>query len=1255
MKNNITENTPFMTPDSLRKTLQMLHNFYDTHTKKNYGYTDINGSQYSGIIENHATELLLEARKLLMDNPSLSNFITKSSFGNYFDIQYSNLISTYDQQNTLVAILKKDSLLSNKEYSITFTDCTETIVLRSESWSDPKVYRDKFYKTTTPPVLTIHDPSDSVEDINIELIVSDGTENDVEYGYLLNSTTSEFISEYNDGTLIISPITQSMFGLPFIWINLSIFNLLPPILSDNKDTDGHRLLTVGTDGHNVSRLYPLIYETDIVPGNGVMEDWYIKIIPRDDEIFSTSMNDESNYLVAIKEIHFIQTSRMGDEPISDHVLYTNDPFISVMLCKEDTLKWSFKSPVAGDYDYDGLSYINPVYGFISLTNFIANMSFDNKDLLPAFIIKFSNTYLHDYEYIDGDATSGIHVDTSSEYSNNGIDKKNGVVHGLGDFDGLPSYFTKLADRTVHRPHIELYSIRDRLNRTNQKYVDKQTAALIVDAAMPQKEIIDMLSQLVPIIKYKHRPLDPILFDDYDAGMYYSDETVEIISTKNQLSDIVFINNSTFGDVTTPRYKLLPRFIYHGNRTFSLDFIDFDQELERGRIFKISNDGAYYENNLVTNYPKADRTLLRICDIPTSFVQLINIVGVSPTLIIDEDYTRMNANLTTHELSMLYNERPNHIVFDTYEALNKSSRKYIFNASDDLDSIISINSSKLAHEIININKSLDLLEDPYSIDILSNGSGYVLGDKFISIIGGKSYRGTITGIDGNIIQSFVFDEFDEDTRTINIGNLTGTQTIMKTTTVTGNGTGLVLALTISAEVLAGLTMTLSNDICDDNIAFKYDMFDNIWIHKFDVIENKWNKCLQFTGEPFDENIYDNTSDVKSRDVRSVLIYNILKLNRTFNSNIYTDMIYHLSTILTHPTSIVNTDLLFDKTDLSAHLKGLNHQDSLYVFQKNEDVDTLVNIPVVAMEYRKFDSTYDSVNYTNQRVMPRCNILPFSKYADKSNTISIDYVNSDISQPNLYIYSPSRSVSFNVTDISKNVFSYATKTNITFMSVLYPFGLYDETLVDDNIDVLNKNPSDYIINPVTGALTTNVYSSNEYHLTTEMQTYFDELQTLDRDAIVDIIIMKYGTDASPLRFEETKLQVDKMTLIDYIMINTFNTPTYACDDIKILREANETVVKPLSDSTYEGVGDQPSGAYVSLSGDEICTTFKINNQNITADLEFIFNIPDFPIDETPSSSFIVTDDLGNDISSKSMIICNNIAYVKNSGGRWLPIKK
>jgi hypothetical protein len=111
MSNPIKETSPIITPDTLRKINQLNRAFYDTHTKKNFGRTDTWGSQYSGTIENFGFESLLETRKLKMEKPSLEGVFGINTFKNYFDLRYSNMIETYDQQTMIEAVLKKDTFL----------------------------------------------------------------------------------------------------------------------------------------------------------------------------------------------------------------------------------------------------------------------------------------------------------------------------------------------------------------------------------------------------------------------------------------------------------------------------------------------------------------------------------------------------------------------------------------------------------------------------------------------------------------------------------------------------------------------------------------------------------------------------------------------------------------------------------------------------------------------------------------------------------------------------------------------------------------------------------------------------------------------------------------------------------------------------------------------------------------------------------------------------------------------------------------
>jgi hypothetical protein len=108
------EFSPYMGPDATRQASRLMKNLFDLHTNRYKGREDINGSQYEGTAENWGSELLLEARKILLDKPSLKNIFIENTMDFYFDITYSGFTNTYDQENMLCALLKKDVLLSNR-------------------------------------------------------------------------------------------------------------------------------------------------------------------------------------------------------------------------------------------------------------------------------------------------------------------------------------------------------------------------------------------------------------------------------------------------------------------------------------------------------------------------------------------------------------------------------------------------------------------------------------------------------------------------------------------------------------------------------------------------------------------------------------------------------------------------------------------------------------------------------------------------------------------------------------------------------------------------------------------------------------------------------------------------------------------------------------------------------------------------------------------------------------------------------------
>ena len=170
--------------------------------------------------------------------------------------------------------------------------------------------------------------------------------------------------------------------------------------------------------------------------------------------------------------------------------------------------------------------------------------------------------------------------------------------------------------------------------------------------------------------------------------------------------------------------------------------------ERGRIYYLSNDPAIYENNATTDNPKPPRTLARICDIPTSILQLTNITGLSPTTVVDKDYVHTDASYSESDRNRLYNilsskwVRPNALDSDGNKISDKyeNSNDFIFSSIVDLNSVDLVNHNDF-RRYINLNPSVDAHKVSVGL-IYSPGSLYKPGDIGTVIVGGFAFNYTV---------------------------------------------------------------------------------------------------------------------------------------------------------------------------------------------------------------------------------------------------------------------------------------------------------------------------------------------------------------------------------------------------------------------------------------------------------------------------------------------------------------------------------
>ena len=223
--------------------------------------------------------------------------------------------------------------------------------------------------------------------------------------------------------------------------------------------------------------------------------------------------------------------------------------------------------------------------------------------------------------------------------------------------------------------------------------------------------------------------------------------------------------------------------------------------ERGRVYVLSNDEAEYKNNANETYPKPARTVARICDIPTSVIQLSGISGLAPTSIVDKKYVRTEASFDIEDKDRLYNTLASRWVKPT--ALDSSgvaisertnqSNDYVFDNQILLNAVDLINHNDF-REHTNLNPMVDVQKVQLA-SITEPGSGYAIGDIGEIIVGGFAFNYTVTEIneeDGGVKNLVVTPSSDYEINLSNFDMTDGNYGISEsygTSPRTGSGTGL----------------------------------------------------------------------------------------------------------------------------------------------------------------------------------------------------------------------------------------------------------------------------------------------------------------------------------------------------------------------------------------------------------------------------------------------------------------------------------
>ena len=1180
----IKETSPMITPDGLRKINQENKAFYDSHTKKNFGREDLYGSQYSGTVENFGYELLVEAKKHRMEKPSLKGVFGINNYKYYFDLQYSNMIETYIQQGMLEAVLCKDVCIPIREFKLKFENCEEVYIPRSESWgslndkTEPKVFKNKFLHTKTPPTLIIIDRLSPFEPETVELRLDVGDDFETDYYFYNEMPTQKFIDTYEDGTLTTVSLTNEDAGLPFVWICNEIFKSLPPVnFQGNELIENKPLLTIGVDGQDVSHIYPIIYPESL-PEQEFEGTWYIKAFS---ELDGFMPNNTNNYNSKISSIMFAFIPDDENKDEIDYEITFEEDYIKISL--SDKWEWEIIRNQMNE----------PYYARIPLETFDSNSSDDpNVILKESFDIGFSENYLYmPYEGLCEGAVSGIHVDIMSDYSENAVPKKNGTIHSLGDYDGLPTYFKVFHDHDIRRSHVELYTIRDRLNRYTQKTMDKQTAGILVDSAMPQDGMLNLLDG-DPAIVYVTDPDQYLFVTDFD----------KVISKKNVISEITFNDENTFGNCKILSDREKQKFIYHGNRTFSLGAIEFDPEMEIARVYYVNNDPLSYVNNALAEHAKPPRTMARICDIPTEYEQLMHIEYHSPTFLFDKKYVRMGANFFEDDLDLLLNKRGLKVVMtpDSYRG-----NVWLYDGVNKLPSKQTLVECGYVRTVNIHNSHIPITVDNFAI--VNGGNGYAINDTFYVLVGGVACDGTVLGTNPNGSVRAFHLELNDDAN-VSVYNLDGTHTSLRTiTTFSENGSDLSLELVVQQSDINSHIPTTSDILPppDGLIAFVIDAMDNIFIYELQT-DWTWKNLCQVEGEKEISNPYSSLT----RSFNEMFFKGLLNKYYRADENIFFEPSQYIE-------KVVKTDYQparghkgeTDRDDLSEYIVMENMPNTLYRLILTSDEDN-----------GHFDLEMNMLKSLDgyECSLPRFNSNNTLKYYNPTNRLIIsDSETINNIQPTLFVYSPTHDII--IDDINEI--------------------LTDVILVEKSHE---SNYNDYGSNifNVNGILPWNVYNYQEYDFSNEYLDLRDDLELMSYSELLTFIRNNFGESSEVFIYSDSEYRYDQNELIEYILDRyPLDKPVYVKDGLKPYAYSGDHVV-----DRYSGlpIGRRITGSVIPLSAEVVDINVKVDSKPQLSDLENIFLIDDLSF-EGFHNDFRIHDENGVDITESSIVIWKKRKYI------------
>lgn len=299
--------------------------------------------------------------------------------------------------------------------------------------------------------------------------------------------------------------------------------------------------------------------------------------------------------------------------------------------------------------------------------------------------------------------------------------------------------------------------------------------------------------------------------------------------------------------------------------------------EIGRVYVLSNDSVKYINNASAKHPKPERTAARICDIPISVMQLSNISGLAPTMVVDKQYVRSEAPFTAVDQEYLFNGSRNRWVRPTDldyagnpiynpDDRNSNSNQFVFDKWEYLRNVDLMN-----HNDYRITENLNAGVPPTKVSVAAitqHGEGYNRGDHGVIVVGGYSFTYEVMTVSasGAALEVEIGSNDDSNAR-INIANFnlprgysSGITSEYGTSPI-GESQGRGLKVTLQIADFEEY-IPRKGDVFSDLYAFVRDT-GGIWIAEY--VNGEWKKAITTPiAEASDSDVVMETGTVSYRD-------------------------------------------------------------------------------------------------------------------------------------------------------------------------------------------------------------------------------------------------------------------------------------------------------------------------------------------------------------------------------------------------------